>query len=260
MKKGTKTALICGGVFLLALLGHTGIDLFSTESGSYYAAKQITLNEQPERVTRGALSARGAVCIESDGHITAVNGEFVPFRIHGKKSAYLAAMSCAELLELDDKTELRYSDAMSGFGGLWSWISGIHFYLFFQYYKGVPVADTQVMVETGRFGKPESIYAALQYGFPDDLPAEPKITAEEAERIAAKYVLNEPIGMKPELVIAFDAKGQAALAWLTFIGESAEAVPVNAVTGEVLETGEAADKTEPQPTDDNTQISNQGEF
>lgn len=236
MKKGIKIALICAGFFLVALVGYTGLDPFSYRNNSFYSGRQITLSKEPEQVTRESLAERGAVCIQYDGHIHGIEGEFVPFRIHGKKSALRAAMSCADLLELNRRTELRFPDSLNVFNNIWSFIGGFHFYMFMQYYHGIPVADTQVFIEAGRFGKPLNISADLHYDFPEDLPTEPKITADEAERIAAKHEMNEPSGQKPELVIIFDSNEQPALAWIIYVGEYAYTVPVNAITGEVIDT------------------------
>ena len=235
MKKGTKTALICGVIFLAALVGYTGLDPFSYRNDSFYTGKQMKLGSQPEQVTPESLRERGAVCVQYDGHIHEIEGEFVPFRIHGKKGAYRAAMACADLLDLNEQTELRIPDSFH-FNNITSFIGGFHLYMFFQYYHGIPIADTLVSVEAGRFGKPLGITADLHYDFPDDLPTEPEITADEAERIAAKYEMNEPIGQKPDLMFVFDSEEQPALAWITYIGDYGYTVPVNAITGEVIDT------------------------
>ena len=54
--------------------------------------------------------------------------------------------------------------------------------------------------------------------------------------------MNEPIGQKPDLMFVFDSEEQPALAWITYIGDYGYTVPVNAITGEVIDTD--ADITE----------------
>ena len=58
MKKGTKTALICGVIFLAALVGYTGLDPFSYRNDSFYTGKQMKLCSAPEQVTPESLRER----------------------------------------------------------------------------------------------------------------------------------------------------------------------------------------------------------
>lgn len=238
MEKKTKIGLISLGILLASMFAFTGVDMWGRDYSEPYAeirnVKQLTLKEQPAQVTKDDLEARSATRIASDKHNVTIYGEFVPFSIHGKKDAYRAVMACADLIGADESADLRYSDWAVGFLGIWGFLSGVDMYPFYQYYNGFPVLNSAVLVETARFGKPESITAYLYSGFPDDLPTEPKITAEDAIRAAALHEMNEPDQHQtPFLVIAFDNNDRAALAWLVVIGY--EPVCVNAVTGEVLD-------------------------
>lgn len=237
MKKKTKIALITLGVLLLGMCTFTGVDFFEPELYPYdylRRAKKVSLKEKPEQVTEKSLEEQYCSFVQPAEHRSFIEGEFVPFSVHGKNSALRAVMSCADIIGLDEASELRYSDWGEGFLGFRGFLSGIKFFTFYQFYNGYPVLQTQIFVMTARFGKPQELDAAVYNDFPADLPTEAKITAEEATRIAALHDMNEPLPeWKPFLAVVFDKNDRAALAWVILIG--AEPVFVDSADGTVIE-------------------------
>ena len=242
-KKALKIGCISGGLMLAViwfLLFPSPVYFMSFGDGNdctepYRNAKQITQKEAPARLTEADWKAAGVVSYTYQEHLSSAEGEFVPFRIRSKKAAHRAALACADILELDDASTLRYSPSQTYlYQAMSARILGWKYYAFIQYYQDIPVWNSIVLIRTERFGKPAEIISNLVYGFPADLPAEPKITADEAKRAYAKGKLEEPMKQtEPMLMYCADADGFPVLAWIVQ-NDWGEAAAVNAVTGELL--------------------------
>lgn len=240
MKKSKKRGcIIAAAVFLFGAIGFVGPRYYfwGDDSGymsGMYRAKPLTLKEQPEQVTIETLDDAGAEYYDYEGQLYSVDGEFVPFSIRSKKSAYRAALACADLIGLGENCTLRYSPYSSE---TYSMI--IPFYMgkiydFVQYYGEIPVWEGNVSVWASFWGTPKSLNCNVIRDLPDGLPTEPKLTVEEAKRAAAKAFMQKTAkSQEPLLMIARDDSGTPILAWVVFFDEYSYTAMVNAMTGEV---------------------------
>jgi hypothetical protein len=214
---------------------YLGFEDGNDRTEEYRNAKQLTLKEMPQQLTAADWESAGVVSYDYAGHISSADGEIVPFRVKGKKAAYRAAMACAGMMELDTDCTLRYSPSQTYiYQAISPALLGWKYYAFVQFYHDIPVWNSTVVIRTERFGKPAQLMCNLVHGFSADLPAEPKLTADEAKRVFAKEKLEEPSKTAaPLLAYTAGADGAPVLAWV-IQNDFGESAPVNALTGEIL--------------------------
>lgn len=231
MKKIAKWLLIAAALLLIGCL--------SVPPALYFGSpepKKLKLPDTlPEQISTETLAADMHVWYSDSGEsMQSVEGEFVPFRIRRPKKAYLAIAAFSEALGIDDvRNDLRYEAAA---GGLIITLIAGHYFTFTQYYQDIPVEGGMVMVVSDRWGKPVELYSSYRPGIVLET-TEPKLTAAEAERIAAKYDMNETSRtQEPALIVSFDAENRPVLAWQIFFESDhfPYYVTVNAITGEIV--------------------------
>ena len=239
LKAGCFAGIAVTVLAILLLFPHPAYYL-SFEDGNdctepYRNAKALTLKESPQQLTEADWKSAGVVSYDYAGHISSADGEIVPFSIKSKKAAYRAAAACAGMMELDTDCTLRYSPSQTYiYQAISPSLLGWKYYAFVQFYHDIPVWNSSVVIRTERFGKPAQLMCNLVHGFSDGLPAEPKLTADEAKRAFAKGKLEEPAkNAEPLLAYAAGADGTPVLAWI-IQNDYGEAAPVDALTGEIL--------------------------
>lgn len=240
-KKAKKVLFSVGAaaaVIVLLLYGRRLSLLYSYTDplAALYKAEAVNLKEQPANLSQADWDAAGVAQYHYEGQLVSAEGEIVPFRIRGKKDACRAALACADLIGLPDCYSLRYSysdsNVYDSIAPLWL---GWHYYAFVQYYGDIPVYGGSVIVQAERFGKPAGLMTNLLQEIPDQLPAEPQITEEQARRAAAKAFLSEPSQkQKPVVAVAADADGRPILAWIVPFDDGSDNAVVDALTGEAV--------------------------
>lgn len=240
MKKGTKFVLIAAG---LILLGYSAVP-FELYFGSPAPQKLRLPETLPEPISAETVTAF-AYYTEVDGIVMLEDfGELLPFKIRRPKQAQLAIAAFSEVLGIADvRNDLRYAPlprtlSTTAFGTVG------HYYIFEQYYEDIPVDGGSILL----FADNKNLLTELYSTYVRDISletTEPKLTAEEAERIAAKHELNETSREhETELVVASDAERGAVLAWRVYFDTLlSDAVCVDACTGEIV-VGEQTDSTE----------------
>lgn len=232
MKKPTKILLIAAGLLVLACA------VVPPDFGYTPPPRRLKLPEKlPEQITAEELEAQDVyVYREDSGNGTYriwLMGEFVPFRIRSKKRAYLAIAALSDLIGIDDvRNDLRYAGGTDGLP--LSLIAG-HIYLFMQYYQDIPVDGCYISIDSEPNGTPTELMSHFRQDISLET-TEPKLTAAEAEQIAAKYDMNETSRTEePQLVVSFNAENRPVLAWQVFFDPELFPyyVTVDALSGEI---------------------------
>lgn len=242
MKKGTKFVLIAAG---LILLGYSAVP-FELYFGSPAPQKLKLPETLPEPISAETVTA-SAYYTEADGTVMLEDfGELLPFKIRRPKQAQLAIAAFSEVLGIEDiRNDLRYAPLPRSLSTTAYETFG-HYYVFLQYYEDIPVDGGVILLFTDN-----KLLTELYSTYVRDISletTEPKLTADEAERIAAKHELSETSREhETELVIASDAERGAVLAWKVYFDEMlSDAVCVDACTGEII-ADEPSDSTESEP-------------
>lgn len=233
MKTLTKLLLGAAGIVVLAC-AVVPPDLYF----DFPAPRKLRLPETlPEQITAEELEAQDVYVYREASangtHHVMLMGEFVPFKIRSKKKAYLAIAALSDLIGIDDvRNDLRYAGGTDGL--LLTLIAG-HIYMFMQYYQDIPVDGCYITIDSEPNGTPTEL---MSYFRPDVSleTTEPKLTAAEAEQIAAKYDMNETSRTEEsQLVVSFNAENRPVLAWQVFFDPELFPyyVTVDALSGEI---------------------------
>lgn len=243
MKKGTKFFLIAAG---LLFLGYAAVPM-ELYFGFPEPQKLKLPKTLPEQITEEQLDVSERYTVDGQTYLRGF-GELLPFRIRRPKQAYLAIAALSDVLGIEDvRNDLRYEPLpRSLLTTAYETVEG-HYYVFMQYYGDIPVDGGSILLFADRQNHLTELYSSY---VPDISleTTEPKLTAEEAERIAAKHELNETSREhETELVVASDAERGAVLAWKVYFDTLlSDAVRVDACTGEII-ADKQSDSTESEP-------------